>query len=559
MSKNLLLKKLLERRKSKATFLDRLLFGILGIGLLMMVAFFVYLVWFMFTNRSATYTLPAEKTVAYFELEDLTLPPRLNQETVLDLMGLSTVLEQAFQLDVEDLQEQLSQGRLGLALLKNGDNKNKLVLFFRVRSQKQALAFFEELGLEGEKLIVSGDKKLPIYSYSQSKHFSFSFIGPYLFITEKPSTLEMIQAVYRGEDANLNADPDYRKSLANLPRQAWGYGYLNVQALYFGENNALNQLIEPLKSITDHLVLTIQKEYNGFHFNTLLSLDPKLLALKKGYTDSTRFAYSLADFLGSQNLAAYIGGANLSDEWQNTLETISQLNPAYGIILEGVVRAQVSRVFGEDVSLRNDIYPLFSGEYALAFDYLENGQLGIRLILKHDDRSFAEIKLKKLLEGFQTLASQFAPRLKEFTLPDGTESRELVVDPSRLKEITETYKDYEISCLDVSDSAYGFCYAITDELIIMSNHPESIKETIDLSASPRFVLSQSQSFRQALSNLSAVSDEITFIELKNLHPLLINTPLGVYSQNLLKSFEAVTWIKHYFNDGVSTEGYLLLK
>ncbi|MBN2096791.1 DUF3352 domain-containing protein [Candidatus Peregrinibacteria bacterium] len=559
MSKNLLLKKLLERRKNKTTLLDRLLFAILGIGFLMMIAFFVYLLWFTLTNRSATYILPAEKTVAYFELKDLTLPPRLDQKTIFNLTGLSAVLKQTFQLDMEDLQEQLSQGRLGLALIKNGDNKNKLVLFFRIRSQKQALAFFEGLGMGGEKLTVSGDKKLPIYSYPQSNHFSFSFIGPYLFIAEKPSTLEMIQAVYRGEDANLNADPAYRKSLANLPRQAWGYGYLNIQALYFGDNNPLSQLIDPLKNITDHLVLTIQKEYNGFHFNTLLSLDPKLLALKKGYTDSTRFAYSLADFLGSQNLAAYIGGANLSDEWQNTLETISQLNPAYGIILEGVVRAQVNRIFGEDVSLRNDIYPLFEGEYALAFEYLENGQLGIKLILKHNDRTFAEVKLKKLLEGFQTLAAQFAPRLKEFTLPDGTESRELVADPSRLKEISEIYEDYEINCLDVSDSAYGFCYAVTDELIIMGNHPESIKETIDLSISPRFILSQSQSFRQALSNLSAVSDEITFVDLQNLHPLLMNTPLGVYSQNLLSSFEAVTWIKHYFNDGVSTEGYLLLK
>ena len=450
MSKNLLLKKLLARKKSKATILDRLLFGILAIGLLMMVAFIVYLVWFTLTNRSATYLLPAEKTVAYFEFEDLTLPPRLSQETVFDLTGLSAVLKKTFNLDSKDLQEHLSYGRLGLALIKNGDNKNRLVLFFRTRSQKQALEFLQNLGLDNEKLTVGGGKKNPIYSYTQSQPFSFSFIGPYLFIAEKPSTLETIQMVYRGEDENLNADPDYKKSLANLPRQAWGHGYLNIQALYFGANNPLNQLIEPIKHITDHLVLTIRKEYNGFHFNTLLSLDPKLLALKKGYTDSTRFAYSLADFISAKNLATYVGGANLSDEWQNTLETISQLNPAYGIILEGIIRAQVNRVFGDEVSLRDDIYPLFEGEYALAFENLENGRMGIKLILKHTDRQFAEFKLEKLLTGFQVLAAQFAPKLKVFSLPDGTESRELVADPTRLKEINEIYEDYEINCLECS-------------------------------------------------------------------------------------------------------------
>ncbi len=559
MSKYLLLKKLLERKKKEVSALDRLLFAILALGLLMMVAFFVYLLWFNLTNRSVTYILPAEKTVAYFELEDLTLPPQLSQDTVFNLIGLSAVINKTFNLDIKELQGQMSHGRLGLALIKNGESKNKLLLFFRMRNHKQALKFFEGLGIDNETLTLIGDKKNPIYSYPQSHTFSFSFIGPYLFIAESPSTLEIIQSVYYGESMNLNSDENYQKSLANLPRQSWGRGYLDIQAIYFGADNPLNQIIEPLKNITNHLAVAIRKEYNGFHFNTLLSLNPELLALKKGYSDPARFAYELADYINSKNLAVYIGGANLSDEWQNTLETIGQLNPAYGIILEGIIRAQVNRVFGDDVSLRNDIYPLFEGEYALTFEYLKNKQLGIKLILKHDDRGFAETKLEKLLDGFHVLAAQFSPKIKEFTLPDGTKSRELVADPSRLKEISEIYKDYGINCLDVTESAYGFCYTVTDELIVMANHPDSIKETIDLNTSSKFILSQSQPFRQALGNLSAVSDEITFIHLDNTNPLLKNTKLGVFAESFLSSFEAITWVKHYFDDGVSTEGYLLLK
>ena len=559
MSKNLLLKKLLERNKKDVTILDRLLFVILAIGLFMMVVFFAYLIWFTLSNRSVTYILPAEKTVAYFELEDLSLPPRLSQETIFDLVGLSAVLDKAFNLDVNNLKNYLSQGRLGLALIKDNDYKNKLLLFFRMRNKKQALEFFESLSLDNEELVTHGSEKNIIYSYPQSRRFVFGFIGPYLFIAEKPSTLQMVQAVYRGEELSLNSDQTYQKSLANLPRQAWGRVYLNIQMLNFGSENPLSQIADPLKHISNHFVLTIRKEQNGFHFNTLLSLNPELLAMKESYTDPTRFAYGLADYISSKTLAAYIGGANLSNEWQSTLETISQLNPAYGIILEGIVRAQINRVFGDEVSLRNDIYPLFEGEYALTLEHLENNQLGIKLILKHDDRSFAEVKLKKLLDGFQVLAAQFSPKLKEFILPDGTESRELVADPTRLKEINETYEDYEISCLDITDSIYGFCYTVTDELIVMANHPDSIKETIDLSLSPRFILSQSQPFRQVLSNLSAVSDEITFIGLENLSEVLKNTKLGLFTSSLFESFEAITWIKQYFDDGVSTEGYLLLK
>ncbi len=559
MTKKLIFKKLRIKANKKTTVLDRILFGILALGLLLMMAFFFYLMWFMLTNRSVTHLLPAEKTVSYFELEDLALPPQMDQQNLFDMMGVSALLKGSFDIDTKDLRDYLTQGRMGMALLQDESEKNNFLLFFRTRSRSDTLDYFKNLGLEDEELAETVDRKNTIYSYPQSRSFVFSFIGPYLFIAENVESLELIQSVYLAEVTSLNDDLNYQKSMASLPRQAWGQGYLNIQKLNFGLNHPTNQVVNPLKHIVNHLALTIRKQQNGFHFNSLLSINPNLLQLNSGFTDSTNFRYELADYLGSKNTAAYIGGAQLSDEWENTLETISHLNPAYGLIMEGILRAQINRIFGDDVSLRNDIYPLFGGEYAIALERLENDLMGLKLILKHDDQNFAKAKLEKLLDGFQLLAAQFAPKLKVFTLPDGTESRELVADPTRLKDFEETYEDYEIKCLNVTDSAYGFCYTVTDELIILSNHPDSVKESIDLSISPRFILSQSQSFRQSISNLSAVSDEITYVSLPNLQVLLKDTPVGAFVGNILSPFDSTMWIKHYFNDGVSSEGYLLLK
>lgn len=559
MSKKLLLKKLLEKGKKKTTILDRVLFGILAIGLLLMILFFIYLIWFNLTNRSVTHLLPAEKTVAYFELEDLILPPQIEQQNLFDLLGISSLLKVHFGIDTKDLRDHLNHGRMGMALMQDENNKNNLLLFFRTRSRSDAINYFSNLGFENETLAETVDRKNIIYSYPQSRSFVFSFIGPYLFIAENVESLELIQSVYLAELSSLNDDLNYQKSMADLPRQAWGQGYLNIQMLDFGLDHPTNQIVNPLKHIVNHLALTIRKEQNGFHFNSLLSINPNLLQLKSGFTDSKTFRYQLADYLSSKNTAAYIGGAQLSDEWENTLETISHLNPSYGLIMEGLLRAQINRIFGDDVNLRDDIYPLFEGEYAVALERLENDRMGLKLILKHTDQNFAKAKLEKLLDGFQLLAAQFAPKLTVFTLPDGTESRELVADPTRLKDFKETYEDYEIKCLNITDSTYGFCYTVTDELIVLSNHPESVKETIDLSISPRFILSQSQSFRQSISNLSAVSDEITYVSLPNTEALLKDTPIGIFVDNLLSPFDSTMWIKHYFNDGVSTEGYLLLK
>jgi hypothetical protein len=563
MGKSWLVKMILNRKKQKITVLDRVLFGILGAGFVLLIVFFAYLLWFVLTNRSVIYFLPAEKTVAYFQLEDLTLPPKISQENLFDLIGVSAILQNSFGMDTKDLKDNLTQGRMGLALVKT-DNGDKLLLFFRSRSKSGAIKYFESLGIKGEKLTTVGEKKDIIYTYPQSRSFSFSFIGPYLFLSQDMDALKLIQSVNNELTSSLHDDPYYQKSLANLPRDAWGNGYINIQALRFESGNPLNNLVDPLKKIINHFALTIRKQQNGFHFNSLLSIDQSLLSLNKGYVDSTRFAYSLADFIGSKNIAAYIGGANLTDEWENTLDTISNLNPAYGLILEGIVNAQLGKIFGDDVSLRDDIYPLFEGEYALVFEDLapadsSSAKLGIKLLLKHSDSNFAKIKLARLMEGYKALAAQFAPKLKVVTLPDGTESKELVADPTKLNEESETYKDYDIECTTVTESTFGFCYTVTDSLIILSNSIDSIKETLDLSITPKYVLSQSQSFRQALSNLSAISDEITYVSLDNANALLKNTTVGVVTDKLLSPFEAVTWIKHYFNDGVSTEGYLLLK
>ena len=534
----------------------------------MLMVFFTYILWFTLTNRSVIYFLPAEKTVAYFELEDLTLPPKIGQDTLFGLTGVTAILKNVFNLDIKDIQGNLTQGRMGMALIK-ADDGDKILLFFRTRSKADAIKYFENLGVKGEKLTVIGGKKNAIYTYPQSNSFAFSFTGPYLFISEDIGVLKVIHSVAEQGGLSLYDDPQYQKSLANLPRGTWGKGYLNIQMLRFAPNTPLSNITSPLKNIINHFALTIKKQQNGFHFNSLLSIDPTLLSLNKGYADTTRFAYSLADFIGSKNLAAYIGGANLADEWENTLVTISNLNPAYGIIMEGIVNAQLGKVFGDKVSLRDDIYPLFDGEYALVFEKSShtdddgskyNGEkLGVKLILKHSDSNFAKIKLGKLMDGFKALASQFAPKLKVFALPDGTESRELVADSARVNEDIISYKNYEARCTDVSESDFGFCYSVTDSLIIISNNLDSIKETIDLSIAPKFVLSQSQSFRKALSNLSAISDEISFISLDNANILLKDTNVGLFTNNLLSPFEAITWIKHYFDDGVSAEGYLLLK
>ncbi len=564
-----------KSKKKGSTMLDKFLSIFLLIGSVLIAMFFAYIVWLMISNKSITYFLPAQKTVAYFEFDNASISKKSNQNSIVDMINLSPVLQKSFSLDIKKLQKDLMHGKFGLALIDHNDKNNPL-LFFRISSKSKTLNYFKQLGLSNEKLTITGDKKDVLYSYPQSHNFNFTFVGPYLFIAEKSDTLKLVQDVYSKKEKGLNEDQDYIKTIANLPKYNWGRAYINVKSFNLTSANPINQIVDPLKYIINHFALTVRKRPNGFHFNTLLSINPQLLAFKKGYVDPTKFSYKLADYIGTENLAVYVGGSNLSDEWENTLKTVSKLNPAYGVILEGVLRAQVSKVFSDQVSLRNDIYPIFNDEYALILEKIptfstksddkskntivsKDFNLGIKLILKHSDKKFAKIKADKLISGFKLIAAKLTPQLKIFKLPDGKENREVTATSKNLKETKETYKGNEIRCMDIPGSYYGFCYTVTNTLIIMGNNAASIKETIDLKSNSKTALSKSQSFRKSLSNLSIVSDEVTFVKFDNLSKIIADTKINPIVSNFFSSFSSAAWVKRYFNDGVSTEGYLLLK
>ncbi|MBU0728044.1 DUF3352 domain-containing protein, partial [Patescibacteria group bacterium] len=500
----------------------------------------------------------AEKTVAFAEFEDFSLPAKMQSTSDLSKGQLEASLKSL--LNIEDLSEveKWAKERFGIVLIQDEKSANIPVYFVQTSSRRNALKFFESLALHGEGLTKTGNLRLPIYSYPQGQAFSFAFIGPFVFVSNEIKTLESLQDTFEAKITPLTDDVDYQKSISNLPRQSWMTGYINFQALE-SENMAVSNIIEPLKYAIDHFAITVRKEQNGFHFNTFLNLNKNLLPLGSGYSDSTKFAFNLTDYIKSDDVALYIGGANLSDEWLNTLETISNLNPAYGVILESLIRAQVSNVFGDQVTLRNDLYPLFEGEYAIAIALGEDDEMNLSLILSHDDQDFVDAKLEKMMKGFRYLAAKFAPRLHVVTLPDGSESRELVADSSQLDESTEKYEGYEINCMEVKGTNSGFCYTTTDELIIITNKRQGVIDAIDLGSTPTNVLSQYQPFRQTIGNLSKVSDEVTFIDVQKTIPIFSNHPYGMLLAPFLEKFDAVTWVKHYFDDGVSAEGFVLIK
>lgn len=543
-----LLKRLHLKQVKKMSKLDQFIVILTGLGFLVLIIFLGTLTYVNWPQPSVATLLPAEKTVMYLEINSLTLPTKMSAGE--SEIKLAESLGQPFGLDVMNVLKNLKSENLAFALIKN-QNQNHPLLFIRVRTKNGALKYFETLTLPNETLTKSSGKNA-IYSYPQGQSFSFTFTKKYLVIGQSPEALVLLNDL---NDRTLSREENYNKSISNLPRRNWILGYVDFKNLTFSNNPAVNSIMEPMKYAVRHIAVTVRKDQEGFHFNTFLNLNKDLLSLKRGESKG-RFVYELTNYIPEENVAVYIGGANLEAEWLNTLETISNLNPAYGVILEGMIRAQINDIFGSQIDLRNDIYPLFQGEYALSVGIGKPGK-EISLILSHDDRQFAEKKLNKMAQGFRFLAAKFAPKVMVVTLPDGTESRELIPDSGKLESAEETINGYTVNCIEVMGTSAGFCYTATDEIIIMTNSKERLLKTIDLKNTP--LLSESASFRKSIANLSKVSDEVTYLNFDNFYLLAASNQYVQALQPLISKLEAASYVKHYFTDGVSSEGYILVK
>lgn len=550
MRKKILLNVFRHLRETKRSAPDRALAGVLAIGAIGIFLWGAYHVWDKVADRAAASLLPAEKTSLYLEVEDSNLPMKLRgseleklfkAHPVLTLLGVDSSALPAW-----------AREDVGLAMVDGHP-----VLFFRSGTRRQALRYLKTMALAEEKLQNRGSDEYPVYIYPQSQNFAFSFAGPYLFVSEDAGTLAAIYGVLQNQIPSLEKSADFAKAFLNLPKNTWARGYANLELLEPPAGVA-GAWIGTLKSMASKLSWTVKQASDGFHFNTFMNLAPEFRELQEAEKTGSMFTYGLSEVIPSEGLALYLGGLDLRAEWDNALATLGRLHPAYGVILEGLLRAQIGRLFGADVSLENDIYPLFKNEYGLTFS-LREGQMRAELILAHDDRALMEEKMEKLSQGFALLSAQLIPRIKETPLPDGTLSREVIADEDALKTARETYVNYKIDCVEIKKSVAGFCYALSDGLLVLGTDLTGVRDTIAAQIGKKTALAGHPPFREALGNLSKVSDEITFISVANLLPAMTGTEWGRFAQPYLDSFDSATWVKHQFDDGVSTEGYVLLK
>lgn len=466
-------------------------------------------------KQPVTAFLPAEQTVGVFEFENDSLPGELEG------VSLIAALQSITGLPLSDLPETWWDQPFGVVLMEQEGGENVWVLFAQGASRRAMMNDLQTSGLE------TGSFKADpaVYTYAQGLSFSFGFSNHHVFISHSQQAIDTLEAVDIEQLSTLEDDVEFLSTQDHVPNSAWMKVYLQTGKVSLPSFAAADYAVSSMGHAADYIAIAIDDTNRGLDVTTWLSL-----ARPKGINEVFEMqvaADEMARYIPGDLTAAFATGPNLTEQWQATLTDLSHINPAYGVILESLVRAQVQELFGGNVNLRNDLYPLFEGAYA-AVVAQEQAGYSIGLVVEHDDKGFVQVKLDKLLNGFYALVGQLNPQIKEVTLPDGSVSRELVANAQNAEETQEEYGGVTLTCLsaEVSDIATlkgellrSFCYAATPELFYVATSKTLLQQMLDATEDKSVALSSVNEFKQGL-NQSGDGNEVAYVDMNRFADLL---------------------------------------
>jgi hypothetical protein len=544
-------------------------------GILALIGLFAltFIGWFlfgkMFRPQYLAEILPADKTVAVLEIniDGANGQPKQFYELmakypVYQKEGLVKLLTLILPVDyTKDVEPWLGR-RVGMGLL-TGAKPGQLerVYFIESRDHEMTLAFMKGQSLKeaNEEMIATEYKGYKIYSYTISHLIEFTFINNYLVIAENGPMLKTLLDGLAAQEIRLADSEDYRKAANNLPQGALMQGYADMQkfmALLAGDQTFMAKkgqdfmAFKPFLSIFRNAGMTVFADKDKFVVQTFTGLNKDALKEGQYLTYGEKYKGSLLSLAGGEPVIL-AGGHDLSKEINRIAEIFSGGTKTSALVFEGLLEAQKEIYFGKEVSLKNDIYPLLTGEYLFTVDNsLEKPQFTLVIELPETGKDIP--RLEKVMSAFEKTSGIFTPRIQEVTLPDGTKGQEIVASPEKVERYQEKYNETSVTTLKLGETGWSVFYATDGGKVVLTTNKDLLKNILDRAQEKMPAgFSGTNLFRKIVQPALSSADEISIVRVGAL-----TQATGLNEDEMLKPyllpFATLTTAKNYFSDGIST-------
>ncbi len=541
-------------------------------GLLMLIGLFAlsFIGWFLFGKffrpQYLAEMLPAERVIGIFEIniDGANAQPKqfyelMKKYPVYQKEGLVKILTLLLPLDFATEIEPWLGRRAGVAFLTTpGRGAVERFYFIESADHNLTLQFLKSrVMLDAKEELVTEDyNNYKLYGYTLSHSLEFTFLNNYLLIAENA---ESLKSLLDDTSTKLTDDSDYRKVANNLPQGSLVSAYVNLQKMFaalvadptFAAKKGQDfAALKPFLMLFKAQGLTVFAEKDKFVMQTFESLDKEALKDSTYLTFAEKYQGSLLR-LATDQPVLLAGGHDLTKELKRLEEIFKNGTKTSAIIFEGLLEAQKETYFGKDISLKDDIYPLLSGEYLFTVD--NNFEEPILTFMLELTNKLADLpKIEKVITAFVKTSGIFSPKIQDVTLPDGTKGQEIVASSENIERFDEKYADTNITSLKIGNTGWSIFYSTAGNKAIFSTSKDVLKNIIDRNDGRLTTSLVSTNFyKNILQPFLRTADEIINIKVG-----AVTEATGLADNAILKPyvlpFGNLALTKNYFEDGIST-------
>lgn len=540
----------------------------IGLFTILFIGYFLFGKYF--NPQDLAEILPANNTVATIEfnidpghnqpqqfMELMSKYPAYQKENIISLMNI------LFPVNYEDEISPWLGRKVGLALysgteLKNGSGLMP-IFFVESRDHGRTDAFFSERTMAGENITTTDYNGYKISEFTVSQPISYTYINNYLVFTEDQVLLkDYLDSLNSGEERLIN-DANYRKVANNMPQGSLIFAYVDFDKLFevlsadqtFIAQKGQDLLaLRPFISIFKAEGLTVFVDKNRFSAQTFTAIDNEALDGENYITFNEKYQGELLD-LASDDLIFLAGGHDMTKELNRLEDIFKSGTKTPALVFDGVLEAQKQTYFGKDIDLKNDIYPLLTGEYLVTMENNFDKPI-VSVFLDLGDKNKLLPKFEKVVNAFVEVSGVFTPRVQDVTLPDGTIAQEIVASPEKIDKSTSKHNGVLYTSLQIGETGLVIHYAILGDYAAITTNEDAIKNIIDRSTGEQSnSLKNSKFYTENLQPVLRTADEVLHVKLG-----AITEALGLNDNPDITPyfvpFTNFTITKNYFDDGIST-------
>lgn len=511
--------------------------------------------------------LPANSTVAILEINTNFDHNQLNK--TFNLLGnhpeyskkkLIEKAEIALGLNYEnDLKPWLGR-QVGVALLNSSkENGTVYEMYFAEFVSRTNLDIFLEKYKPAENTYIG--KKTYLATMPKGQIY-LTFINNYLFFTPTEQAIFQLLDSQNNSTDKLYSSRQYRKVDNNLPLNRTAFLFLNFDQLSDGffehfpalsEAGINNMVIKPFLKTFNAEGATLVAMENNFAVQSFLSLDEKVSENSEYLSFEKKYNARLADLLAPETVAFW-GGENLDQQLKKILELLSGGDQSSLVLFDRILENYTQKYFGQDIKFKEDILPFFEEEFAVAIEKNDTGNI-YKLLFELQSPQTDTVKLHQMAGNFAAQGAIFEPKVVDHTLEDGTVGKEIIAVPEEIIKSESNYNDITISELKMGKQSWGIYYAVIDDVAVVTNNIDAVRNTIDLSGNKKSSLSSTEIFSASIKPVLSSSDEVSYFNFDAIMPLLFKQK----TPDIFEMMSSLSSGRNYFNDGVVTINYLHIK